>query len=194
MRIEDTSLSEIPESACRMGSEFLTKTLPLLDNAYKRWTFDLYATQLSNAKNYLWVSFVIMSACVAFFDQSALGQVFSGYRTADLNYVVLFLLSLTFASALMVFFRGVLMATGSSSCEPLLAIPDTVKIMESEHYLTVQVYVFQRGLMEIYDDQIKKACQEAGRRGHQLALMGEDTRFSICSGLGTLLIYFVSKL
>ena len=50
---KDTSPCEIPEGVYKTGSDFLVKTLPLLDNAYKRWAFDLYATQLSNAKNVL---------------------------------------------------------------------------------------------------------------------------------------------
>lgn len=191
---KDTSPCEIPEGVYQTGSDFLVKTLPLLDNAYKRWAFDLYATQLSNAKNYLWVSFVIMSACAAFFNQSGLSAVLLGGHANFLSYVAMFLLVLSFGGALSAFFRGVQMATGSSSYEPLLAIPDTITDMECELYSPLQVYQSQRGLVEIYDSHIQKACQEVNRRGHQLSLMGKETRFSICSGLGTLLIYWVSRL
>lgn len=189
---KDTSPCDIPDSAYQTGAEFITKTLPLLDNAYKRWAFDLYATQLSNAKNYLWVAFVIMSACIAFFNQSGLNAA-DGYANL-LSYVAMFLLVLSFGSALSAFFRGVQMATGSSSYEPMLAIPDTINDLEWELYSPIQVYASQRGLMEIYDFHIKKACQGVERRGRMLSLMGSDVRFSIGCGLGTLLIYFLSRL
>ena len=191
---KDTSPCEIPDSAYQTGAEFITKTLPLLDNAYKRWAFDLYATQLSNAKNYLWVAFVIMSACVAFFNQSGLGAILLGGHANILGYAAMVLLLLSFGSALSVFFRGIQMATGSSSYEPLLAITDAVNEMEWDLYSPIQIYASQRGLIEIYDFHIKKACQEVGRRGRMLSLMGSDVRFSIGSGLGTLLIYWMSRL
>ena len=190
----ETSSCEIPENVYRTGSDFLCRTLPILDNAYKRWAFDLYVAQLSNAKNYLWIAFVIMSACAAFFDQSGLSAALLGNGGNFLSYAALFLLTLTFVGALSAFFRGVLMATGSSSYEPMLAMADTVADMEHEQYSPLQVYESQRGLMEIYDFHIKKACQEVSRRARQLSLMGQDTRFSICSGLGTLLIYWLSRL
>lgn len=190
----DTSPREIPEDVYRNGAEVITKTLPLLDNAYRRWAFDLYATQLSNAKNYLWVSFVIMSACVAFFNRSGLSATLLGAHDSFLSYVVLLMLVFTFTSSLTAFFRGVRMATGSGSYEPVLAIPDTINDMECELYSPMQVYQSQRGLVEIYDSHIQKACQEVNRRGHQLSLMGEDVRLSISCGLGTLLMYWISCL
>ena len=75
-----------------------------------------------------------------------------------------------------------------------ITVKELLAAVHGELYSPMQVYQSQRGLVEIYDSHIQKACQEVNRRGHQLSLMGEDVRLSISCGLGTLLMYWISCL
>ena len=76
MREEATqkSPSEFSDEEWNRGALALEKLLPLQEAAFKRIAVDKYGIQLANARNYLWVAAMIMTAGVAFFERSHLGE------------------------------------------------------------------------------------------------------------------------
>ena len=60
---------EPPEEA----QTLISGLLPLVDSEYKKFAVDIYAIQLANCRNYLWMFFIVISASLAFFKELKLG-------------------------------------------------------------------------------------------------------------------------
>lgn len=191
MREEATqkSPSEFSDEKWNRGALALEKLLPLQEGAFKRIAVDKYSIQLANARNYLWVAAMIMTAGVTFFERSHLGEGPFNF----LSIVALALLALMFIGALSAFIRGLDVVTGNDDIEPTEFVEDQIRIMEEGSFSPEAVYNQRFDLSDGYIQGLDVVTKSLNRRGRMLRLAGLDVRFSIGCGLGTLLFYWLSR-
>lgn len=192
MREEATqkSPSEFSDEEWNRGALALEKLLPLQEAAFKRIAVDKYGIQLANARNYLWVAAMLMTAGVAFFDRSHLWE----GPFSFLSVVALALLVLMFIGALSAFIRGLVVVTGNDDIEPTEFIEDQIRIMEEGSFSPEAVYNQRFDLSDGYIQGLEIVSKGLNRRGRQLRMAGLDVRFSIGCGLCTLIFYWLSRL
>lgn len=184
------SSSEISDETWERGAQVLEKLLPLQEAAFKCLSVDSHNTQLANARNYLWISVVLMTAGVAFFDRSELANGPLNF----LSFVSMVLLALMFLGALSTFIRGIAVITGTDDIEPTQYVEEQIESMEARFFSPKEIYIQRFNLSNGYIQGIEFAGNGMQRRGRQLRLAGLDVRFSIGCGLGTLLFYWLSRL
>lgn len=184
------SSSEVSDETWERGAQVLEKLLPLQEAAFKRLSVDNHNTQLANARNYLWICVVLMTAGVAFFDRSELAN----GPLNSLAFVSMVLLALMFLGALSTFIRGIAVITGTGDIEPTQYVEEQIESMEAGLFSPKEIYIQRFNLSNGYVQGIALAGDGMQRRGRQLRLAGLDVRFSIGCGLGALLFYWLSRL
>lgn len=184
---ESSSPSEMCSDEFERGCKAIDSLLAAEEASFKRWGVDYLAVQHANARNYLWVSFVIMSACAAFYDRSSVFE--SGLNGGALGYTIAACLCICFTLACFVFFGGLVVLSGSTVFDPIPDGYDPLISAQTGEFTSTAVFASKHALHDAYLSSIAQAREEVMRRGAILNRVGFATQLSVCFGLGAAFIY-----
>lgn len=181
------------EKAASPSFDFFQKGVETIDSmtdreeaALKRWAVDYYTVQQANARNYLWVSFVIMSAVAAFYDSSDRFD----FPWGEALYVVGCSLAISFAFGAVVFFCALRVLTGSSAHEPLRAFEsDPLKGVELSDYQEAVVYDLKWMMHQAYRANLQATYDEVSRRAKTLNTAGAAAQVAVFFAILALVVY-----
>lgn len=184
---ESSSPSDISSDEFERGCKAIDPLLATEEASFKRWSVDYLAVQHANARNYLWVSFVIMSACAAFYDRSSVFE--SGLNGGAWGYTIAACLCFCFTLAGFVFFGGLVVLSGSTVFDPIPDDYDPLACAQAGEFSPVAVFTLKHALHDAYLSSIAQAREEVVRRSAILKRVGLATQLSLCFGLGAMFIY-----
>lgn len=184
---ESSSPSDISSDEFERGCKAIDPLLAAEEASFKRWAVDYLAIQHANARNYLWVSFVTMSACAAFYDRSSVFE--SGLNGGAWGYTIATCLCLSFMLSSFVFFGGLVVLTGSKAFDPVPDDYDPLVGAQAGEFTPIAVFALKHALHDAYLTNIANARDEVLRRGAILNRMSWATLLSVCIGLGAVFIY-----
>ena len=188
----DTSLNkkEIPPE---MGQETITQLLNLLDSEYKKVTYDGYSSQMANTRNYLWLFFILISFCIAFFKEASLG--ISLLNLIEGNPVSAFYLPtiVSFACVLIMavvgFWLGISIISQNNVPLPYENLSEMLTELECERFDQLRTYQFRRRLLGNLQFSLTQAIQSLERRGKSLRKLSILFKSSLTGLLITLILY-----
>lgn len=172
--------------------------LQLSDACMKRLSIDVPNYQASIAKNYLWISFVILSACVGFFFRAEMyvfvSDVFKPSLVNLPGVLCLFSYFLCMLAALRGFWYGMSVTMGSDYADGASGIGFYFNQAKEFGLDDRSSFEMKDCLLSDYEKYCSRAFVQGQRRGDYLRKIGANLRMAIASGLSSLLFYGVSCL
>lgn len=156
MQTAETTRSPSSTLCRKNEKELLFKLFDAVKNSQRDIGFTAYASQQANIRNYLWISSLLVTACVAFFVQGDLKNLADLLSNSEPGAWSLLLCFSAFALlecialALSVFVLGVFAGTGSNRKE-----------CTSCHYGTLRSFIGER-------DQVEELTKQSENRVHSL--------------------------
>lgn len=172
--------------------------LQLSDACMKRLSIDIPNYQASIAKNYLWISVVILSACVGFFFRAEMhvfvNNVFNPSLVNLPGVLCLFCYCLCMLAALRGFWYGMSVTMGSGYSDGARGISFYFNQAKEFGLDDRSAFEMKDMLLSDYDASCDQAFAQGQVRGVHLRKIGANLRMAIVSGLCSLLFYGASCL
>ena len=177
----------------KIGQETISQLLNLLDSEYKKVTYDSYGTQMANARNYLWLFFLIISFCIAFFKEAGLGtallQLIEGYRVSAFYLLTLLSFSCVLITSVAGFWLGISTVSQNNVALPYENISTMLTALECERFDLLETYRFKKDLLEKLNFSLDFAIKGIERRGKILRNLSCLFKCSLTGVLITLILY-----
>lgn len=200
--------SELSKSTAIQDKEFQTKALPvpsedgqglagtllpLVDSEYKKFAVDIYNVQLANCRNYMWLFFIVLSASLAFFKESELGPMLLdfiyGYPVSAFFLLALLTFGCTLICALLGFWIGVSISTGTKFVDAYEKLQDRLTDVELAEFNKSDIYSLKRDLLDGLCIALQNGIKQMERRGEKLAQLSWLFKGAVISFLLTLIFY-----
>lgn len=188
----DTSPNE-KEIPPKIGQETISQVLNLLDSEYKKVTYDGYSSQMANTRNYLWLFFILISFCIAFFKEASLG--ISLLNLIEGNPVSAFFLptmigfSCVLSMAIIGFWLGISIISQNNVALPYENLSEMLTELECERFDELKTYQFRRKLLDNLQFSLTQAIRSLEHRGRSLRKLSFLFKFSVTGILITLIFY-----
>ncbi len=193
MSPEEPKSSPFPPHANDCLSHFLT----LLDGACKRYSVDVYNAQMANIRSHLWLAFVVLSACAAFFVQADIGgMLMRSLRANQFNPFILttvFSLLFAVACAMEALWLGIEASTGTTVKEAYNDIDQQLTTFENRGYLAEDVYRLKRTVLFDVYTQMQAANVRMNERGLLIRSMSKQIKHSIILGSVAVLSFLLTQ-
>lgn len=185
-----TEEKEIPPEA---GQETISQVLTLVDAEYKKITFDSYGIQMSNARNYLWLFFLVLSFCIAFFKESELGNAFlrclNGSQISWFFFPTLAGFITVMGLAVMGFWLGIRTISQTNIALPYEDVLERLTDLECDRFQPLETYQFKKHLLERLHFALTISIQMTELRGNYLRNLSRLFKYSLIGILITLVLY-----
>ena len=180
---------EPPEEA----QTLISGLLPLVDSEYKIFAVDIYAIQLANCRNYLWMFFIVISASLAFFKESRLGDsclaFIHGYPVSPFFIPTMIFLILAIGCSVYGFWLGVNISTGTEFCEPHFGLQNRLTDLEYSQFNQSDIYSLKRDMLDGLCGALENGLAQMERRAKDLILLAKLFKVTLISFLITILFY-----
>ncbi len=186
--------NSIPAEAHKLLGQYLTLT----ESALKRYSVDRYNSQLTIARNYMWLSFITISGYVALFDAFGLGQMLRNYvidEQGSLFYLLtpLFLIKAMWIS-IEVLLHAIKASTGTTFQETFETVNDKFETLESYDFEPQDFYEIPRDTLKSLNNNLIDAMDQANRRGTLLRSMANEISHSIYWAIASIILYTLTFL
>ncbi len=193
MPTENKTSSSIPPHAVECLSQFLA----LVDGACKRYSVDIYNAQMANIRNHLWLAFVVLSACAAFFVQAGIGDLLVRYFHSPefdlLTLSTVFLLLFSVINAALALLSGIEASTGTTITEAYRSINQQLTTFENRGFLVDDVYDLKLTVLFDVHSQMMAAADQMIRRGKLIRSMSKRIKRSVLFGIAAVLSFLISQ-
>lgn len=181
------------ENPPKIGQETISQVLTLVDTEYKKITYDCYSTQMANARNYLWLFFLVISFCIAFFREAALGstllRLVEGNPVSAFYVVTLLSFIFVFITAVTGFWLGISTISQNNVALPYDKVSDMLTDLENERFDLLETYQFKRDLLGRLHTSLNLGIEGLERRGKILRKLSCLFKYSLTGILITLIFY-----
>lgn len=181
---------EIPP---KIGQETISQVLTIVDSEYKKITYGSYSTQMANTRNYLWLFFLIISFCIAFFKEAALGgtllQLIDGNNISAFYLPTLLSFIYVLFTAVKGFWLGINAISQNNVPLPYENLPTMLTELECERFDLLETYRFKRDLLDKLHFSLSQGIEGLERRGKILRELSSLFKNSLIGILITLIFY-----
>ncbi len=181
---------QINPEAIKASSHMLT----LYDNAIRKWTADITGQQYSTAKNYMWVSSLILAACIAFFEKARMAELFQGTTVYGIRLLGLFLLACASGLAVISFYKAISVLHVVETVDYASHLGTPFITQDGASLTNDEIYRHYIGLLSCADRALTETMDKKEAAGLALRGIGTCTNFAIACGLLSLLFYGGSML
>ena len=195
-----TTPSQLPSAPDKYGKgeACLDQFLTLIDGACKRYCVDVYGAQMANIRNHLWLAFIVLSACAAFFTQSGAGEALRKFlwsRTFEpLVFVSALTLILSVYHSMAALFGGISACTGTNIKEAYQELDRQFGVLENDGYRPDDFYDLKKTVFIDAFNQMNADRKRANERGLIIRSMSAHIRASIVCGTVSILFFLLFEL
>lgn len=168
--------------------------LTLYDASIRKWTADITGQQYSTAKNYMWVSSLILAACVAFFEKADMTKFFMGTTVYGAQLFGFILLAFASGLAIVSFYKAISVLHVVETVDYATNLGTPFIARDGAALTSDEIYMHYVGLLSCADRVLAETMDEKEAAGLTLRSIGTYTKLSIACGLLSLLFYGGSML